>query len=427
MNTLIRRVRMVDGQIDTFGSLWIEDQRIGAIFSSKDPEPALRKEGKRPALIIEGPELTDSGVPPLLLPAFIDLHAHFRDPGYPEKETLESGCLAAVAGGYGTVVCMANTRPVIDTVEIARTLSRRAQALGLIDLYPVLSLTEGMAGKSTATLEALKARPWSQDLPLLLSEDGRDVEDREVFQRALILARDLGIPVSCHCDWQGEDRATQRALDLGRETGAALHIAHVSTIGALEAIRRAKAQRVGDGGGQGTVPLTCEVTPHHLALTARDAEKLGAQTKGKVHPPLRQEADRQAILEALEDGTVDAIATDHAPHTEADKENGAPGFTGLETAFAVCFTALVVERNMDLKKFAALLSSQPARILALKDRGRLEPGLRGDLVLIDPNKRWTVRPELFRSRGKNSPFADRQLTGKVLMTIHGGRLVYEGL
>ena len=419
MSMLIRHVRMVDERTDTLGSLWIEDQRIAAIFYQEDPEPALRREGKRPGLTIEGPELTASGNPPLLLPAFVDLHAHFRDPGFPEKETLESGCLAAAAGGYGTVVCMANTRPVIDTLEAAQALQTRAQALGLIDLYPVLSLTQGMEGKSTAPLEALEGGSGPRDLPRLLSEDGKDVEDPLVFQRALRMARDLGLPVSCHCDWEGEDRATQRVLDLGRETGASVHVAHVSTTGALEAIRRAKAG--------GKFPLTCEVTPHHLALTAQDAETLGAQTQGRVNPPLRQEADRQEILRALEDGTVDAIATDHAPHRGADKEGGAPGFTGLETAFAVCFSVLVGERRMGLKKLSALMGAQPARILGLLDRGRLEVGLRGDVTLIDPEKRWTVRPNLFLSRGKNSPFANRELRGRVLMTIHGGRIVYGGL
>jgi dihydroorotase len=146
-----------------------------------------------------------------------------------------------------------------------------------------------------------------------------------------------------------------------------------------------------------------------------------------VNPPLRQEADRQEILRALEDGTVDAIATDHAPHRGADKEGGAPGFTGLETAFAVCFSVLVGERRMGLKKLSALMGAQPARILGLLDRGRLEVGLRGDVTLIDPEKRWTVRPNLFLSRGKNSPFANRELRGRVLMTIHGGRIVYGGL
>ena len=419
MSVLIRRVRLVDETTDTLGSLWIQDRRIAAVYSSEDPEPALRREGKRPARIIEGPELTSTGAPPLLLPAFIDPHAHFRDPGFPEKETLESGCLAAAAGGYGTVVCMANTKPVIDSLEAVWALQDRARALGLIDLYPVLALTEGMEGKSTAHLEALEKRSGLRSLPRLLSEDGKDVEDPLVFQRALRIARNLGIPVSCHCDREGEDKATQRVLDLGRETGASVHVAHVSTAGALESIRRAKAR--------GEFPLTCEVTPHHMALTAKDAEKLGAQRRGKVHPPLRQEPDRQAVLRALEDGTIDAIATDHAPHTGADKENGAPGFTGLETAFAVCFTVLTGERPLGLKKLSALMSAQPARLLGLTDRGRLEAGLRADVVLIDPEKRWTVRPDLFRSRGKNSPFTNRELTGQVLMTIHEGRVVYDGL
>jgi dihydroorotase len=365
------------------------------------------------------------------MPAFVDLHAHFRDPGFPDKETLESASLAAVAGGYTTLVCMANTKPPLDTREATDALKLRSDALGLIDLYPALALTEGMAG--TALAPALLS-PAPQSVRLL-SEDGRDVTDDALFRAAFQAARRMGIPVSCHCDAGGEaaaraklageprsvwsrieeNVATSRALRLGRQAGAHVHIAHVSTQEALELVREAKRA--------GHAPLTCEATPHHLCLTERDADTLGAESFGRVNPPLRTERDRQALIAGLADGSIDAIATDHAPHTQADKAGGAPGFTGLETSFAACFTELVCTGRISLSRLSALMSASPARILGLHDRGRIAAGLRADLVAIGPA--WTVDGATLKSRGKNTPFHGRALSGRVVMTLRQGCVVFD--
>jgi dihydroorotase len=275
----------------------------------------------------------------------------------------------------------------------------------------------------------------------LLSEDGKDVLDDAIFAAAFTEAKRLGIPISCHCDAGGpeaeaakkagasrdvwsaieENVATRRAIDIGRRAGAHIHIAHVSTKEAAAMVREAKAEIKGR---RENALLSCEATAHHIALTLDDAERLGAESWGRVNPPLRRKEDRLAIIAAILDGTIDAIATDHAPHSDADKVDGAPGFTALETAFSVCYTTLAEGAVIDLKRLSFLMSGNPARLLGLPDRGRIAVGLRADLTLIDSAASWVVRPELFKSRGKNSPFAGWNLRGKVIMTIHGGRVVY---
>ncbi len=442
MRILIRNVRIVDAETDMVGSVLIEGERIAAV--DRNPRGTELGEAER---IIDGrgPQnessvpRSSSSVPTLtLMPAFVELHAHFRDPGFPEKETLESGCLAAVAGGYGTVVCMANTKPVMDEPAAARALKERSDALGLIDLYPALSLTRAMEGRDVAHLTRVDG---AYGAVRLLSEDGKDVLDEETFSEALRIAARLGLPVSCHCDAGGseaaaakaagaprsvwsrieENVATERALSLGEAAGCHLHIAHVSTKEAVAAVRAAKTRTLRDRAYQ----FTAEATPHHLALTEADAARLGDEGPGRVNPSLRAEDDRLAVIAGIVDGTIDAIATDHAPHTRADKEAGAPGFSGLETAFAVCLTELVAKGRIDLKRLSSLMSSVPAGILGLGDRGRIMVGMRADLVLVDTEAEWTVTAEAFRSRGKNTPFAGRRLRGKVFTTIHSGKIVYE--
>ncbi|MDR2783270.1 MAG: dihydroorotase [Treponema sp.] len=393
--------------------------------------------GGRPSVyadaIIDGKGLT-------LLPAFIDLHAHFRDPGFPGKETLESASLAARAGGYATVVCMANTRPPLDTFEAVRSLRERAAALGLIDLYPAMSLTKGMEGKELSDIkrglmkeENGAFRPPAREPPLLFSEDGKDVFDDALFLEACAAAAQFDAPVSCHCDNGGveaekakragetrevwsrieENNATERALRIGGEAGCALHIAHVSTKEAVATLRDAKRKNP---------RVTCEATPHHIALTGKTAALLGNESFGRVNPPLRTEEDRLAIIAGIVDGTIDAIATDHAPHAAQDKANGAPGFSGLETAFAVCYTELARGGAVSLQKLSSLMSASPARILGLKDRGAIREGLRAHLVVVDTEAEWTVDPFAFKSRGKNSAFAGRKVFGKTLATIRASMI-----
>jgi dihydroorotase len=259
----------------------------------------------------------------------------------------------------------------------------------------------------------------------MLSEDGKDLTDEGLFLAAFAEARRAGSPVSCHCDFDGEDAATERAIDLAAQAGAHIHIAHVSTKKSIELIRRLKAEKIPPR------RLSCEVTPHHLALTEKDAAALGADSFGKVAPPLRGEEDRQALIAAIADGTVDAIATDHAPHTTADKTAGSPGFSGLETAFTVCYSVLVKPGIISLSKLSSLMSAAPARLLRLSEspaepRGRIAVGYRADLAIADLRASRTVDPKAFKSRGKNSPFAGRTLEGVMVMTLHGGRIVYDG-
>jgi dihydroorotase len=340
---------------------------------------------------------------------------------------------------------MANTKPVIDTLAKARTLKKRADTLGLMDLYPVLALTQGMEGKVLSEIRCLKgplheSEPW---IPML-SEDGKDVVSDDLLYQAMQEARRLGVPLSCHCDAGGpeaeeakaagkprefwsrieENHATQRVLELAWQAQGHVHIAHVSTKESVDLIRKAKGRRQEKPGPLGFT-LTAEATPHHLCLTHGTAHALGDTTWGRVNPPLRTEADRQALIQAVRDGTIDAIATDHAPHTERDKLQGAPGFTGLETSFALCQMELVQQDRLSLSRLSSLMSASPARILGFTDRGRIAPTFRGDLMVVDTEAVWQVNPSLFRSRGKNSPVPGLPCRGRVLMTIYQGRVVFE--
>ncbi|MDR2020910.1 MAG: amidohydrolase family protein [Treponema sp.] len=458
---VLKNFRIIDEDTDMTGSVAVEGGLIGELIPAEADYARLEEAERSAAMVIDGRNFPGTeGRLPLLMPAFVDLHAHFRDPGFFEKgdesgraaeipaiaETLESACLAAAAGGYGTVVCMANTKPPVDNLEQAAFLKGRADALGLIDLYPALSLTKNMEGRELSDITKLRAPGDHPFFPRLLSEDGRDIAGEALFLAALKEARRLGLPVSCHCDAGGaeaaaakaagsprgvwsrieENNATRRAIALGMQAGARIHIAHVSTMEAAEMIRQAKAP----GRAAGGFALTCEAAPHHIACTDADARRLGDESFGRVNPPLRTEADRRALIAAVLDGTIDAVATDHAPHTGGDKAAGAPGFTGLETAFAACFTRLVPAEGSGsgLKKLSSLMSAGPARIIGLGagpgGRGRIAAGLRADLCIAG-DVFWTVEPGQFRSRGKTSPFAGQRLRGKIMVTINQGRVVYD--
>ncbi len=438
MRSLFRNFRLVDELKDELGSVLVEDGRIAAILPP-DVNPSDISPKAGPFLrVFDGQK--DKGAL-ALLPAFVETHAHFRDPGWPEKETVESGSLAAAAGGYGSVVCMANTDPVMDDPAAAAALKARSDSLGFIDLYPALAATRGLGGKDYSHLD----REVSSEITPVVSDDGKDVADAAVFTAVFKAAAARGLLVSCHCDLGSEAEAVRRALSLAKEAGAPVHIAHVSTRESVEAVRAAKRQAA-----LGLRPrVSAEATPHHLALTDADAKRLGLSSFGRVHPPLASEADREALIDALYEGTIDVIATDHAPHTKAAKEAGAPGFIGLESAFAVCHTLLCepegatedkaeelagrlktglyrAKKRFSLSALSALMSAVPARVLGLKDRGLLRVDLRADFALIDLDAVWTVDERFFLSRSSNSPFIGRRLRGRVTATIHGGRVVYDG-
>ena len=427
MKVVLRNFRIVDETNDFFGSIFIENGVIREVVNGNDNFSGAD-------IVINGEKFGASAV---LMPAFIDLHAHFREPGFPEKETLESASLAAAAGGFTTVVCMANTNPVIDTIEKAAALKTRSDNLGLVDLYPVLSLTKNMEGLEISGIKELSSKCKTFELPIMLSEDGKDVEDEDLFLAAMIEAKRLGIPVSCHCDLGGkESSAVSRAVELGKKAKCHIHIAHVSTAESIEIIREEKINLPTGNGFN----LSCEVTPHHIGVTEEDARLMGEKSFGRVNPPLSSESDRQIIISAVKDGTIDVIATDHAPHSESDKANGAPGFSGLETAFAASITNLFpplspspsvtsvssVVKNIELCRLSALMSSNPARIIGLNDRGRIKVGLRADIAIVDTQAEWKVKPENFKSKGKCCPFKDKVLKGKIIMTFNAGKIVFDG-
>jgi dihydroorotase len=452
---LVYDARLVDRDLDAPGALLARDGKIERIFTASDATDAGAIAALRADPAVESVDAKGM----VLMPAFVDLHAHFRDPGFTQKEDVATASRAACAGGYGTVVLMANTNPVVSTQVEALEVVSRVRAEGLIDAFQAVSLTNKFDGKDTSALGALDAA-----LVPVASEDGREVASAAVMLRAMEACARAGVIVSCHCEDPelalaakphraaaldaarlrglppgrlsspgkapadevareivaagrllalAEDAMTERNLLIARAAGCRVHVAHVSTRASLDAVRRAKADAQASGG----FAVTCEATPHHLALTDAVPEI--------VNPPLRPESDREALIAGILDGTVDAIATDHAPHTADDKAAGAPGFSGIEIAFATVNTALAKTGRVDLKKLSALMAANPASILGLT-RGLLRPGFDADLVLVDPDATFTVDPASgeWHSRGKNTPLTGTTLSGLVLATYKRGVRVY---
>jgi len=339
----------------------------------------------------------------VLSPGWMDLHAHLRDPGFPQKETLLSGATSAAVGGFTHVLAMANSDPVTDRPERLRSLVARSEALP-IRISFVGAVTVALEGKELTDAAALKAAG-----AVALSDDGRHAMTGVVLRGALEAAAAAGLPVLIHAQVEdmgngpdAETAAVAQALDALRDVpGARLHIQHVSTSGAVELIRGAKSQRL---------PVTAEVTPHHLALTEEDVWAMGPQ--GNVNPPLRTPDDRAAVCRALMDGVIDVVATDHAPHEWTAKQAGANGFHGFETAVAV-----VLGLGLNGRVVYRACVSRPREIVG--------QSLEDEWILIDPNEAWTVDASSFRSRGKNTPFQGRRLRGRVIMTVYRGQVVTE--
>lgn len=524
---LIYNARLVDAAIDTPGAVLVVGDKIRAVytgyFTSKKTltalvEEVLHEDG------LAGPNgefavhFHDArGL--VLMPAFIDMHTHIRYPGQTAKEDLLSGLSAAVAGGYGTIVAMPNTSPVVSDAALALAIEDDAAKLRLANLLQAVSITRGFDGADTSHLKNIPV-----DKVPLISEDGHDVSSSKAMFEAMCVASSLGLVVSCHSEdenlsalakplrqkaltlmkqyhlnsWGGvsseeddealdavpdevfdeienslteandilavsENIATMRNLELAKLAGCHVHIAHVSTKNAIDAVRRAKQEindrknevsefetlasydafeaygeynaallmendeRFDESTAEMSVVydfiekfnVTCEVTPHHIALIGTDGKNLRAI----VNPPLRSDDDMLALVEALRDGTVDVISTDHAPHTLSDKENGSPGFVGLETAFAVCHSVLVAGSQITLQKLSELMSKNPALILHL-NKGEIAIGKDADFTLIDTAEEWTVDSDFFKSKGRATPFEGATLTGRVKETFVGGRLVY---
>jgi dihydroorotase len=372
----------------------------------------------------------------IICPGFIDMHCHLRQPGFEDSETIATGTLAAAHGGFTTLCCMPNTNPPLDNEGVLNYLRTVAAMEGIIRVFPIGCVTRQRKGEELVDMNELEMSG-----AVAFSDDGSPVSNPDIMRQALEYSRDFGRPIIDHCEnlflSQGgqvnegvvslelglrgipasaEELIIQRDIDLVRETGGHLHVAHVSTKGSMELIRNAKEQGV---------PVTAEVTPHHLTLT--EEEVLGFNTNAKVNPPLRTKDDNKALLQGLIDGVIDIIATDHAPHAAALKDcdftRAAFGISGLETALG-SLVGLIHESNLSVNILIEALTVTPARVLGYEKLGTLETGAPADVTIFDLHKEWMVDPAKFISKGKNTPLAGRTLKGKVMGTIYMGRPVY---
>lgn len=392
MELLIKNARIIDSSQDFKGDVYI---KFGVI---QEIGLAISKECK--TIDAEGR---------VLLPSFIDLHSHFRDPGQTYKEDIYTGSLAAVKGGFTAVNLMANTIPVCSSMETVNYVLDKAYKVNLIDIHQSASITLDLEGEDIRHLDKLDASVK------MISDDGRGISNSKVMLEAMYKAKEKQLMVISHAESEelssvdtrlAENTMTWRDIALAKFTGCHLHVAHVSTNEAMQDIINAKSEGV---------KVTCEVTPHHLALTSN--------LKYKVNPPLREEEDIAFLIKAIKEGWVDAIATDHAPHSPEDKQKGANGISGLETAFSVCYTKLVKEGHITLNKLSELMSKNPAKLMKL-NKGEIKPGYEADLVLAELEEEYSINTEDFSSKGKNSPFHGFKVKGRIMNTFKAGRIVY---
>ncbi len=424
---VFRRVRAIDPAqtLDTEADVVVERGRIARV--GRDAARDLAS-GDRVRII--------EGAGAWLLPGLVDLHAHLREPGFEWKEDVESGLRAAAAGGFVDVCCMPNTRPVNDSRVVTEMLVAKARSLASVRLHPIGAITVGQKGEQLTEMVDMKEAG-----AVAVSDDGRCVTNSQMMRRALEYASTFDLPVIQHAEdhaltesaqmhegaistrlglrgWPrvAEDVIVARDVILAEYIGARYHVAHVSTMGAVRLVREAKARGAA---------VTAEVTPHHLLLT--DAALLGYDTACKVNPPLREAEDLEALRRALADGTIDCIATDHAPHGVLDKNvelaEAAPGMIGLELCVPLLL-GLVRSGILPIARLVDALTAAPARVVGI-DRPTIREGARADLVMIDPQATYAIDPALLHSKSKNTPFAGRTVTGKVVMTMCEGRVVHE--
>ncbi|MDD5351214.1 MAG: dihydroorotase [Chthoniobacteraceae bacterium] len=421
--TLLRNGRIIDpaNHRDEVANLLIVDGRIA------DPSTAIPKEGVE--------EINCKGL--VIAPGLIDLHVHLREPGQAAKETIATGAQAAAAGGFTSVVCMPNTTPAIDHASVVTWVKDKARQEACVNVFPAGAITKGIAGEEIAPIGSMAKAGI-----VALTDDGRCVQNHQIMRRALEYAGMFGLPVMDHCQdaslsaggvmhegyWstllglQGwpsiaEEIIVQRNAQLAELTGTRIHCQHLSSAGSVRILRRVR--------GRG-IPITGEVCPHHIALT--DESVRGYDTHYKMNPPLRAQADVDALLEGIADGTITILASDHAPHCDYEKEvefDHAPfGITGLETELALFLDILVHKKKvLDLPGLIAMYTVNPARLLQL-DRGTLTPGAPADVTLIHPGKEWTFDKANSRSRSRNTPFHGWDLKGRAVRTIVGGQTVW---
>jgi dihydroorotase len=437
ISLLIHGGRIIDpGRgIDQLGDLLIAEGRIlqvaGTVILSRSLE---RGEGKVK-------NLNATGL--VVCPGFVDLHCHLREPGFEDKETIATGTKAAAIGGFVAVCCMANTEPPLDNAAIVDWVKRKASKDSLVAVLPIGCITRGRKGEELTDMAEL-----AEAGVVAFSDDGNPLVRPQLMRRAMECSRELGLPVIDHCEDKGlsdngiinegqmsaklhlkgipaaaEEVMVARDLILARLTKARLHIAHVSTKDSVELIRHAKEEGIS---------VTAEVTPHHLTLTeervVRQPPNKSFDTNAKVNPPLRTKEDVQALVNGLKDGVIDAIATDHAPHTLADKNCGpelaAFGISGLETAFG-CLLNLVHQGEISLTQLISKLTCEPVKVIGRNgELGTLKTGAPANATILDTDRQWIVNSRNFASKGKNTPYDGCQFKGKVMATIANGRIVY---
>jgi dihydroorotase len=429
MRLLLKGARVVDpaSAVDGARDILIEDGRIALVDVSIPPG-----EAGHTRVVDLGPSL-------VVCPGFIDMHVHLREPGYEHKETVATGAAAAIAGGFTAVACMPNTNPVNDSASVTRFILKQAAEAGLARVYPIGAVSKNSDGRELAEMADMRDAGC-----VAFSDDGRPVATALLMRRALEYAGMLGMPVIDHCEDKtlvgegvahegfnasqlglrgipsaAEDVMVERDIVLAAMTGGHAHIAHLSTAGALQAVRAAKARGV---------HVTCEVAPHHFTLSdERLLAPVAYDTNLKMNPPLRHASDRDALVEGLRDGSVDAIATDHAPHHADDKkvefDRASFGIVGLETAVSLSLDRLVHAGIISLTRMVELLSANPARILGVPG-GRIRAGDGADLTILAPELTATVSAAAFRSKSRNTPYDGWQLRGGVAATIVGGRVLF---
>jgi dihydroorotase len=421
MKLLIKGGRVIDpaNSLDDTMDILVEDDRIVAVEKDlPDSDSQIINANNK-----------------IVCPGFIDMHVHLREPGQEYKEDITSGSRAAAAGGFTTVCCMPNTEPVIDNAAIASFVRERARKIGLVNVYPVGAITRGREGNELSKMAELVSAGC-----VAVSDDGKPVMRSDVMRNALEYAKMFDLPVLAHCEdlnlsrdgqmhegyysilcglkgipVEAEEVMIARDIMLARLTGGHLHVCHISTRGAVELIREAKAEGIN---------VTCEVTPHHLILS--DAVVDGYDADTKVSPPLRSKEHIMALREALNEGVIDCIATDHAPHHRESKDCeyvlASPGISGVETAVALIMDKLVNPGILSIDQMVSLFTTGPAEVLGL-NRGSLFPGDVADITMIDPQAIKTVDPGKFYSKGKNTPFKGMELKGWPWMTIKAGKIV----
>ena len=423
---LIKNGRVIDPatNTDAVKDILIEDGKIKAI-KSEIRNPKSEKNSKLQIIDAKGK---------LVLPGLIDMHCHLRDPGQPDKETIASGTKAAALGGFTTICCMANTNPPVDNPAIVKYVRNKAETDGVVNVFPIAAVTRELKGEVIAEMGTMLEAG-----AIAFSDDGQPIMNATMMRLALEYARQFEVPIIAHCEDRNlahdgamnesalstaiglpgipalaEEVMVARDIKLAQEFGR-VHLAHLSSAKSIELVRQAKKNKIA---------ITAETCPHYFSLT--EAACRDYDTNAKVNPPLKGEKDLAAVIRGLKDGTIDVIATDHAPHNIESKNvefnRAAFGLVGLETALALVLTKLVGTKILSLKKAIAKMTIAPAKVLGL-NKGTLKVGADADVTIVDPKAEWTVDPNKFASKSKNTPFTGWKLKGQVLYTIVGGKII----